>query len=214
MVTGSLQINSLNDMIIFSKREDKLLDIGGLVDSNSLNEALEVLGAYLLDKGLKYEVVAIGGGALLLLGCIIRPTKDLDIVALMVRNELISAHPLPTPLLAAIREVGSALKLSEDWINSAPADLWKMGLPDGFQDRLDPIHFGGLTLYCASRFDQICFKLFASFDQGPQSKHYSDLKRLKPTQEELKIAASWCKTHDVSEVFAENLAEALHELGG
>src|SRR5262245_56721687 len=132
------------------------------MDMNALNGALEALGSYLLDKGLKYEVVAIGGGALLLLGCVIRPTKDLDLVALMDRSKLISAHPLPAPLLAAIREVGSALKLPEDWVNSAPADLWEMGLPEGFQDRLNPIYFGGLTLYCASRFDQICFKLYAS----------------------------------------------------
>jgi hypothetical protein len=35
------------------------------------------------------------------------------------------------------------------------------------------------------------------------------LKSLKPTQEELNDAASWCKTHDVSEGFAANLSEAL-----
>jgi hypothetical protein len=184
------------------------------MNSNTLNGALEILGSYLSDKGLKYEVAAIGGGALLLLGCIIRPTKDLDIVALLDGNELISAHPLPAPLLIAIREVGSALKLPEDWINSAPADLWKMGLPEGFQDRLDPLHFGGLTLYCASRFDQICFKLYASVDQGPNSKHFEDLKRLQPNQAELKKAAIWCQTHDVSEEFTRCLAEALHELEG
>lgn len=56
------------------------------MDSTTLNEALEALGTYLSDKGLKYEVVAIGGGALLLLGCIIRPAKDLDVVALMKDN--------------------------------------------------------------------------------------------------------------------------------
>ena len=90
-----------------------------------------------------------------------------------------------------------------------------MGLPEGFQDRLDPLHFGGLTLYCASRFDQICFKLYASVDQGPNSKHFEDLKRLQPNQAELKKAANWCKTHDVSEEFAGCLAAALHqELGG
>jgi hypothetical protein len=130
-----------------------------VVDSNELNRALETLGSYLSDKGLKYEIVAIGGGALLLLGCIIRPTRDLDVVALVNENILISAHPLPEPLLTAIKAVGSALRLSDDWINSAPADLWKMGLPEGFQERLDPLRFGGLTIYCASRFDQICFKL-------------------------------------------------------
>lgn len=42
------------------------------MDSNTLNGALETLGSYLSDKGLKYEVAAIGGGALLLLGRIIR----------------------------------------------------------------------------------------------------------------------------------------------
>lgn len=184
------------------------------MDSNTLNRALEALGSYLSDKGLKYEVAAIGGGALLLLGRIIRPTRDLDIVALIDENVLISAHPLPAPLLAAIREVGLALKLPENWINSAPADLWKMGLPEGFQDRLDPLHFGGLTLYCESRFDLICFKLYASVDQGPNSKHFEDLKRLQPTQAELKKAAIWCQTHDVSEEFARCLAEALHDLEG
>lgn len=45
------------------------------MDSNNLNKALETLGSYLTDKGLKYELAAIGGGALLLLGRIIRPTK-------------------------------------------------------------------------------------------------------------------------------------------
>ncbi len=200
--------------MMLSKRELYLHESRGFMDSNTLNSALEALGSYLSDKGLKYEVAAIGGGALLLLGRIIRPTRDLDIVALLDENVLISAHPLPAPLLAAIKEVGLALKLPVNWINSAPADLWKMGLPEGFQDRLDRLHFGGLTLYCASRFDQICFKLYASVDQGPDSKHFEDLKHLKPNQEELKKAAIWCQTHDVSEEFARCLAEALHHLGG
>ncbi len=184
------------------------------MDVKTLNGALEVLGSYLSDKGLKYEVVAIGGGALLLLGCIIRPTRDLDIVALMDKNGLVSASPLPAPLVRAIKEVGLALKLSEDWVNAAPADLWEMGLPEGFEDRLSLMHFGGLTLYCASRFDQICFKIYASVDQGPHSKHFEDLKRLQPVREELEKAEIWCKTHDVSEEFARSLEEALNELGG
>lgn len=199
---------------MLSEREVYLHESRGYMDSNTLNRALETLGSYLLDKGLKYEVAAIGGGALLLLGRIIRPTRDLDIVALLDANVLISAHPLPAPLLTAIKEVGLALKLPENWINSAPADLWKMGLPEGFQNRLESLHFGGLTLYCASRFDQICFKLYASVDLGPNSKHFEDLKHLQPNQEELKKAASWCKTHDISEEFARCLTEALHALEG
>ncbi len=183
------------------------------MEKQSLDEALNALGAYLSDKGLKFEVVAIGGGALLLLGCIIRPTKDLDIVALIQDNILISPRPLPEPLQEAIDQVGSAYNLSRDWVNSAPADLWAMGLPEGFQERLEPIQYGGLTLYCASRFDQICFKLYASVDDGPHSKHFEDLKRLRPTQQELEIAGTWCKTHDVSPVFAQLLEQTLCHLG-
>lgn len=183
------------------------------MEKQTLNKMLEVLGTYLEDKGLNFEVVAIGGGALLLIGCIIRPTKDLDIVALMKDNILISPRPLPEPLQEAINKVGSAYNLPPDWVNSAPADLWAMGLPKGFQERLEPIRYGGLTLYCASRFDQICFKLYASVDDGPHSKHYEDLKLLRPTQQELEIAGAWCKTHDVSDNFAQLLEQTLHHLG-
>lgn len=182
------------------------------MNKNSLNQALQTLGTYLEDQGLHYEVVAIGGGALLLLGCIIRPTKDLDLVALKKEDTLISARPLPERLQKAILDVANFHSLPNDWINSAPADLWEMGLPEGFQERLEPIKFNGLTIHLASRFDQICFKLYATVDQGPKSKHFEDLKQLKATKKELEKAAEWCKTHDVSEVFEHTLKQALGEL--
>jgi hypothetical protein len=51
-------------------------------------------------------------------------------------------------------------------------------------------------------------------DQGPNSKHFDDLKRLQPTPEELKMAATWSQTQDVSEEFSRCLAEALNALEG
>jgi hypothetical protein len=74
--------------------------------------------------------------------------------------------------------------------------------------------FGGLIVHIAGRFDQICFKLYASVDQGPRSKHAADLKRLNPSSLELEGAAAWCTTHDPSAGFAEQLALALAALGG
>jgi hypothetical protein len=183
-------------------------------DSSTLHQALTVLGDVLYDKRLHFEVVAIGGGGLLLLGMISRSTKDVDLVALVDQGSFISAKHLPSPLLEAIGEVGSALQLGDNWINTGPADLFSMGLPDGFADRMSTHNYKGLTLHLAGRFDQVCFKLYASVDQGPGSKHFSDLKMLKPTQTELEIAASWCKTHDVSEEFATTLEKALAMLGG
>ncbi|MCB1149677.1 MAG: hypothetical protein KDK48_05875 [Chlamydiia bacterium] len=135
-------------------------------------------------------------------------------MALLADDKLVSAAPLPGPLLSAIKEVGRALKLPEGWVNSDPSGLFDSGLPEGFQERLNPLRFKGLTLHLASRFDQICFKLYASVDDGPSSKHFEDLKNLNPTLRELGVAANWCKTHDVSEEFERLLAEVLNYLGG
>jgi hypothetical protein len=183
-------------------------------DSSTLHQALTVLGNLLSDRHLHFEVVAIGGGGLLLLGMISRSTKDVDLVALVDHGNFVSAKHLPPPLLEAIGEVGRALRLGNNWVNTGPSDLFSMGLPDGFADRMSTHHYRGLTLHLAGRFDQVCFKLYASVDQGPDSKHFADLKLLKPTQAELEIAASWCKTHDVSEEFSTTLSEALAMLGG
>lgn len=58
------------------------------IDSTSLEEALKALGELLRDRGHYYEVVAIGGGSLLLLGQIERTTKDLDLVALIKKKSI------------------------------------------------------------------------------------------------------------------------------
>lgn len=179
------------------------------IDSVGLENALKVLGQLLADRGHHYEIAAIGGGSLLLLGLLERTTKDLDLVALIKNKELISANPLPKPLMQAAEEVGRALELGKDWLNVGPASLLEMGLPPGFMTRLHMRRYKGITLYLADRFDQICFKLYASVDQGPQSKHFTDLIILTPSFEELEQAKRWCVSHDVSEAFATNINEVI-----
>ena len=51
--------------------------------STVFSEALQTLGELLADRGHTIELVAIGGGSLLLSNLIKRPTKDLDIVAIV-----------------------------------------------------------------------------------------------------------------------------------
>ena len=75
------------------------------LSTTDLETALTTLGKLIQDKGLYYEVVAVGGGGLLLIGLMIRTTKDLDLVALIDKGEFISAKPLPNPLIKAIEEV-------------------------------------------------------------------------------------------------------------
>ncbi len=182
------------------------------IDLTSLEEALTVLGQLLEDRGHYYEIVAIGGGSLLLLKQIKRPTNDLDLVALIKDHQLISADPLPKALIRAAGDVGQALELGNDWLNTGPASLLEMGLPPGFVNRLHTRHFKGLTIHLADRFDQICFKLYATVDQGPKSKHFTDLMTLTPSTDELKQAKNWCITHDVSEVFETEINKVLESL--
>lgn len=182
------------------------------IDSASLEEALMVLGQLLADRDHYYEVVAIGGGSLLLLRQIERTTKDLDLVALVKNGRFVSADPLPKTLLQAAEEVGKTLELGKNWLNIGPASLLDMGLPPGFMSRMHTRHFKGLTIHLADRFDQICFKLYASVDQGPRSKHFADLIALKPSIEELRQAKSWCISHDVSENFASEIDKAMGSL--
>ena len=183
------------------------------LSSQGLEEALQALGSLLESRGQRAEVVVIGGGSLLLLGLIQRPTKDLDVVALVEGTRLSTARPLPDWLVEAVRDVARAMELAEDWLNPGPTELLDQGLPPGFMDRVTIRAFGALVVYVAHRSDQVFFKLYAAVDQGPRSKHCADLKQLAPSPDELRAAARWCTTHDPSEGFAEMLRQALLALG-
>ncbi len=171
-------------------------------DPNSLREALATLGELLEDRGHPFELVVIGGGALLLGGLMARPTKDLDVVARVESQGWVRAEPMPAPLARAVADVAVALDLPDDWLNPGPTDLLDFGLPEGFADRAVVQQFSALTLRIAARIDQIAFKLYAAADRWPdRSKHLQDLRGLNPTADELRAAARWCLTHDTSDGF-------------
>ncbi|MDX2054610.1 MAG: DUF6036 family nucleotidyltransferase [Polyangiaceae bacterium] len=126
-----------------------------MVSAASLEDALVTLGELLEERSLSAELVVIGGGSLLLLGVLQRPTKDLDVFALLEHGTLLTAQPLPKGLSEAVADVGVAQGLAPDWLNSGPTSLLDFGLPDGFQSRLSTRSFGTLTLHVAGRFDQV-----------------------------------------------------------
>ena len=155
----------------------------------------------------------MGGSSLLLLGLISRPTRDLDIVALVEGGQYVPAANLPEPLVEAARDVGEVLGIGADWLNTGPASLLDFGLPEGFAERAEVRSFGALTLHIASRTDQISLKLYAAVDQGPWSRHFDDLRALRPSPDELRVAAAWARTHDPSLPFRDELRSALRQLG-
>jgi hypothetical protein len=183
------------------------------ITPDSAEQILGALGEQLAVNAERFELVVIGGSALLALGLVERATKDVDIVALRSGDGLDSADPLPKSLQAARDLVARDFSLSTDWLNPGPTALLELGLPDGFVDRLERRGYGdALVVHLASRHDQIHFKLYALVDQGP-GKHEADLRALAPTEAELVAAARWSRTHDPSEGYAEVLRRVLASLG-
>ena len=184
-----------------------------LEDQAQTERLFAALGEQLEAQGARIELVVIGGSALLAIGLISRPTRDVDIVALLQAGRLSDPRPLPEALLAARDRVARDFGLQEGWLNPGPASLLDFGLPGGFLERLESRSYGSaLWVHFASRFDQIHFKLYAMAD-GTAGKHEADLRELNPSRDELEAAARWTRTHDPSEPFREELLKALAALG-
>lgn len=184
-----------------------------ITNRKQLDEVFAALSEQLERSGSHYELVVVGGSALIALGFIARPTRDVDIVAVLSAGALTKADPLPKELVDARDRVARDFDLLENWLNPGPAGLMDFGLPDGFLERVETRQFPrALIVHFASRIDQIHFKLYAFADQEG-GKHEQDLRALDPTREELVRAARWTRLHDPSEGFLQLLKKALANLG-
>lgn len=182
-------------------------------NTHQANQLLDALGAQLGELAARYEIVVVGGSALLALGLVSRTTRDVDLVALRDGVALRPVDPLPHALDVARVRVARDFQLPAEWLNPGPAALLTFGLPDGFIARAHRREHGpALTAWYASRFDQIHLKLYATVDQGV-GKHESDLRALQPTEQELLAAARWSRTHDPSEGYRTVLGEVLRAFG-
>lgn len=185
------------------------------IDSaEAADRLLSALGEQLELADERYDLIVIGGSALLALDLVQRPTRDIDVIALAGESGPVEAVPLPEPLLQARNRVARDLGVSEDWLNSAAGhDMLRLGLPEGFFERLTRRdHGSALSIRWSSRFDLIHFKLHATVDRGG-GKHLADLRALQPTPEELITAGRWVRTHDPSEGFLSVLQEVLAFFG-
>ncbi len=177
-----------------------------------LNGRLEIANAP------NFNLVVCGGTALVATKLVERATRDVDIVALANDDgELIDPAPLPMALGKAAIEVAEDLGLPNDWLNNGPSSgeggIFRLGLPNGFADRLSWERFGKkLTVAFISRIDQIHFKLYAAVDQFG-SYHATDLQALNPTDDELLVAVAWSRTHDPSEGYLEGIKMFFREFG-
>lgn len=180
-----------------------------LSDIESVRDALGLLGTLLEISGQEVSVAVIGGSALLLGGYGIRTTRDVDIVAFVERGRILAQSQEWEAVERHASAVALELDLDPNWLNTGPVGLVASGLPDGFVERCEVLRFGGLTVFVADRLDLIYTKLYAATDQGPESKHMADLFALNPTASEIEQAGEWCRVHDPSPAFAQELESAV-----
>ena len=148
----------------------------------ALDRQIEVHG------GDALGLVVCGGTALAALGLVMRTTKDVDVLGMVLDTPnglfIKKLTEFPESLVEAANTVRQDFDLPENWLNLGPASQVESGLPEGFEERLVRRRYGKyLTIYFISRIDQIHFKLYAAVDRGEY--HVEDLKALKPTDEEI-----------------------------
>ena len=120
-------IDIMNSPDITAERVDELL--------SELAERLTALEA-------RYELVVVGGSALLALGIVSRATRDVDVVAFDDGAGLTPANPLPEALERARDMVARDLVVAPDWLNGAASDIARFGLPEGFMSRVETRRYG------------------------------------------------------------------------
>jgi hypothetical protein len=184
-----------------------------LIAPDIINDILEALDRQIgVHGGVPLGLVVCGGTALSALGLVMRTTRDMDVLGSVSETQngvtIQSIKKFPEWLVEAANRVGRDFDLPEKWLNLGPASQVESGLPEGFAKRLVKKVYGQyLTVYFISRLDQIHFKLYASVDQD--GYHVQDLFALKPTENEMEMAAKWVVTQDVSEVFKALLKDFL-----
>ncbi len=169
-------------------------------------ETLSAFDCHLAERAIRFEGVVVGGAALNLLGVILRPTKDCDILYPELPADV---KAVARAFAAEARRAGQSL--SDDWLNNGAAAL-AGHLQPGWQRRLQTCFTGiALDLRCLGREDLLFSKLFALCDRGLD---LADCLALAPTAAELAALLPWLQQQDLNPDWPAHVRSALADLGG
>lgn len=161
--------------------------------------------AFLAERGLALEGIAVGGAALALLGLINRETRDFDLLDPPLAAEVQEASQV---FAASIRASGEIL--GPDWLNNGPAALGAL-LPDGWKERLQPLYQGkAVRLWTLASQDLLLTKVFALCDRGLD---LGDCLAMRPKPEELAWAVAWVAAQDLNPDWPAHVHATLKDLG-
>ncbi len=182
-----------------------------------IEDALSRVGRRLAvaDSG-EYGLLICGGSALNLAGLTDRPTRDVDVMGLVIRKEkaLILADPLPEEVIRAAQSVAADLNLPADWLNDSALAIQRLGLPAGILDRAHQREFGPcLKVYVIGRQDQVALKLYAALDRHKGQRHFRDLETIEATPAEMEFAVHWLLDRKTSPEFRKAIRKITDTLG-
>jgi hypothetical protein len=167
-------------------------------------QTLEYFDDFLKARGLQLDAIVVGGSALVLIGIIDRPTRDVDVL-----------HPdLPPQIAEASRAFAlqmrqRGIELADTWLNNGPSSLSKV-LPEGWRHRTQPAFSGrALVLETLGRADLLKTKLFALCDRGTD---LADCIAFSPTAEELEEAMPWVTLQDANDVWPSHVESTILDL--
>ncbi len=138
------------------------------MDKHELIEVLQELDQHL---SASFDVILIGGAAMVLHFGASRATRDVDV--LVLRGDL-------TELRQAVKTVAGERGLPEDWLNDAAKGFADI-LPPDFYHRLVPLTviFHHIRLYALGQPEQVALKIIALREQDLE-----DLEILLPQMSE------------------------------
>lgn len=168
-----------------------------------MREAIEKFDLYLVESGLDFEAIIIGGAALNIMDVISRQTKDVDFLD----------PDIPEIIKKASEDFAiknPELKLDpKSWMNNGPKGLIR-DLPEGWRSDLQKIFEGkALMLWTLGRINLLRTKLYAYADREID---YQDCMALKPTIVELDECKEWVLAGDISELWPDRVEYIFQKL--
>jgi hypothetical protein len=148
-------------------------------------ELIEVLRELDDQVSSSFDIVLIGGAAMVLHFGASRATRDIDV--LVLRGDL-------SELRKAVQAVAHAHDLPEDWVNDAVKGFVDI-LPPDFYHRIVPLEFAlqNMRLYALGRPEQVAMKIVALREQDLE-----DLELLLPQMTEVERTVLVAIMHHVS----------------
>ena len=162
---------------------------------------------FLHQKGIKFEAVVIGSGALTIMGFLQKQTVDIDVLDPKIPDKVLKLAEE-----FRVQKEKEGIYLIENWINNGPEKLL-LNLPGNWSSRTQAFFRGkALTFVTLGRSDLLKDKLWGFCDLREQDK--SVIIALKPSRSELLEAAKWVKAQEAHPSWPDHVHTKLKELYG